>query len=127
MNEIKNLGPVIGVDYVLNLSPHFDIGGFYEQNWMSITDGVNASMAVMGALMRYYFTGSTHSSPFVALKAGEAQISTGGSTSTKIGYGGEIGYRIGLSPLFSVSPKIETFSSPNQLATDFAIAVALHF
>jgi len=139
LNDIKNPAPVIGADYTFNLGAHLDLGGFYDHTFVTFNDGNNGSVRFMGILARYSFLGSKNSGPFAGVKAGLSQLALNGSgndtVSSKIGYGGELGYKFALTHLMSIGPKLgirmirdsSGDASTDQLMTDFSVALSFHF
>src|SRR6185437_16334433 len=53
LNNIGNTNPLLGASYTFDLSSHFELGGFYDYNFLHFQDGTEGSLAFMGMLVRY--------------------------------------------------------------------------
>jgi hypothetical protein len=135
-NDIKVPSPTFGAEYTFGLGKHVDLGGFFDRQLLRFNDDTSGSLNFMGMLVRYHFTDSDKSGPFVDAKAGIGSMSTNTmNPNQNFSYGTGAGYQIALNKILSISPRMGVSFLPNSPASgaprearyDGGILLSFHF
>jgi hypothetical protein len=119
MNNLSNTNPIVGAEYTFNLSPRFELGGFYDYMLLSMPDGNAGSIRFMGMTVRLQFADPDHAGLFVDTKLGVAQREEIDVESNNIPTAGAgVGYRIPLSKTTSLSPRVDLQYLPDSTVSN---------
>jgi hypothetical protein len=119
MNDLKNSNPIVGAQYTFNLSPRFELGGFYDYMLLTVPDGNSGSIRFMGLMMRFDFSDPTSAGLYVDTKLGEAQREEVDCESGNIPtFGVGVGYRVPLSKTVSIGPRADLQYLPDSTNVD---------
>jgi hypothetical protein len=116
MNELRTPPPLLGAEYMLDLSTPFEIGGFYDENFLSYKTGESGSIRALGVQGRVHFLGM-RVGPFADAQIGIARRTQGENTSgNKASFGAGVGYEIPLATRFSLSPHVGMRMLPDSIS-----------
>jgi hypothetical protein len=119
LNNIKSPTPILGADYYLDLSSHFQIGGFYDIGFPKDLQGHTGLLQAAGATARLFLLPSEKSGPYLNARVGLVQISDGGyGTINKLGFSAGVGYQVKVSEVVSLSPQAGVRFLPNAASGD---------
>ena len=100
-----SLSPLLGGELTYGLADVFQIGGFFDYNFLPNSANVDASTWFTGPLARIGF--GYISDIFFDLKVGLTKTNVGTfSSNTAVGVGAGIGYNVSFLPLISLKPRI---------------------
>ncbi len=121
----SNPSPLVGGEITFGLADIFQLGAFYDYNFLSYGGGGMGSVQFMGGIARL---GLGSSGFFLDGEVGPT-ITTG--SSAELGIGGGVGYRFNIVPMVDISPRFGIRDVPNGSATqnllDFGILLSFGF
>jgi hypothetical protein len=116
MNDVKSPRPLLGVEYMVDVSHAIEIGGGYAENYLSYSSGESGSIRAAGLIGRVHILGR-RVGPFVDALIGIARRTQGeNSSGNKFSYGGAVGFQVPLALRFSVSPLVGVRMLPDSVS-----------
>jgi hypothetical protein len=115
MNDLKSLGPMLGMEYTFPVSSKLQVGGFFNYTALTSSNGQSDTINFMGASFRFDPGAATSISPFVDAKVGVADRTENGlnnGSGMELSEGAGVGVRFPLSKHISISPHAEVDSLP---------------
>lgn len=128
MNQLQNPGPLLGVEYSLDLPSPIHPGGFYNYDFITNSDGHSGSIQFMGLVLRYEPGDQKSFSPFVDGKLGMGKrTELEQDSGLKLGYGAGVGVRIPITQVTSLSPRFDLQYVPDAAASGAGHQALLDF
>jgi len=123
MNDVKSPRPLLGAEYMLDVSRMFEIGGGYVENFLSYHSGESGTIREAGLVGRVHFL-VMRVGPFADAVMGLARRTQGeNSSGNKLSLGGGVGYEIPLGFRFSMSPHVGVRMLPDSVSDSVSRSV----
>ena len=137
LNDLKT--PLLGMEYTIPVLSKVQLGGFFNHEGLTASNGENDTLSFMGLMLRFDPGPPESIKPFLDVRAGMAQRSnaannTQSNSNMEFSYGAGVGVRFPVSKVISISPRVDvnylpdstSSSAGHQAVVDGAMLFSIH-